>query len=68
MEISLYAPIYAENSDVIKKETLADIINRKNEANPEELVIDKENTHMIEYELVRRLSHLRKQALKEIKQ
>ena len=31
--------------------------------NPEELVIDKENTSMIEYELVRRLSDLEKSVL-----
>jgi RNA polymerase sporulation-specific sigma factor len=31
--------------------------------NPEELVIDKENTSMIEYELVRRLSDLEKKVL-----
>ena len=31
--------------------------------NPEEMVIDKENTSMIEYELVRRLSDLEKRVL-----
>ncbi len=61
--ISLYAPAYGENSDTEEKETLVDIIYQKNVSNPEELVIDKENTSMIEYELVRRLSDLEKQVL-----
>jgi RNA polymerase sporulation-specific sigma factor len=61
--ISLYAPAYGENSDAEEKETLVDIIHQKYVSNPEELVIDKENTSMIEYELVRRLSDLEKQVL-----
>jgi RNA polymerase sporulation-specific sigma factor len=61
--ISLYAPAYGENGDMEDKEALVDIIHQKNVSNPEELVIDKENTSMIEYELVRRLSDLEKQVL-----
>ncbi len=61
--ISLYAPAYGENSDTEEKENLVDIIYQKNVSNPEELVIDKENTSMIEYELVRRLSDLEKRVL-----
>ena len=61
--ISLYTPAYSENSDNDDKEALVDIIYQKHESNPEELVIDKENTNMIEYELVRRLSDLEKQVL-----
>jgi RNA polymerase sporulation-specific sigma factor len=61
--ISLYTPAYGENSDNEDKETLVDIIYQKYVSNPEELVIDKENTSMIEYELVRRLSDLEKQVL-----
>lgn len=61
--ISLYTPAYGENSDNEEKETLVDIIYQKYVSNPEELVIDKENTSMIEYELVRRLSGLEKQVL-----
>ncbi len=61
--ISLYAPAYGENGDTEEKESLVDIIYQKNVSNPEELVIDKENTSMIEYELVRRLSDLEKQVL-----
>jgi len=61
--ISLYAPAYGDNSDTEEKETLVDIIHQKYVSNPEELVIDKENTSMIEYELVRRLSDLEKQVL-----
>ena len=61
--ISLYTPAYGENSDTEEKEELVDIIHQKYVSNPEELVIDKENTSMIEYELVRRLSDLEKQVL-----
>jgi len=61
--ISLYTPAYGENSDTEEREELVDIIHQKYISNPEELVIDKENTSMIEYELVRRLSDLEKQVL-----
>ena len=61
--ISLDTPAYGENNDVDEKETLVDIIHQKYVSNPEELVIDKENTSMIEYELVRRLSDLEKRVL-----
>ncbi len=61
--ISLYTPAYGENGDAEDKEALVDIIYQKYVSNPEELVIDKENTSMIEYELVRRLSDLEKQVL-----
>lgn len=61
--ISIYAPAYGESSDTEEKEELVDIIHGKYVSNPEELVIDKENTSMIEYELVRRLSGLEKQVL-----
>lgn len=61
--ISLYTPAYGENGDTEDKEELVDIIHQKYVSNPEELVIDKENTSMIEYELVRRLSDLEKQVL-----
>jgi RNA polymerase sporulation-specific sigma factor len=61
--ISLYTPAYGENNDAEDKEELVDIIHQKYVSNPEELVIDKENTSMIEYELVRRLSSLEKQVL-----
>lgn len=61
--ISLYTPAYGENGDMEDKESLVDIIHQKYISNPEELVIDKENTSMIEYELVRRLSDLEKQVL-----
>jgi len=61
--ISLYTPAYGENSDAEDKETLVDIIHEKYVSNPEELVIDQENTSMIEEELVRRLSGLEKQVL-----
>lgn len=61
--ISLDTPAYGVNSDAEEKQTLVDIIHQKKVSNPEELVIDKENTSMIEYELVRRLSDLEKRVL-----
>ena len=61
--ISLDTPAYGESSEAEEKETLVDIIHQKYVSNPEELVIDKENTSMIEYELVRRLSDLEKRVL-----
>ncbi len=61
--ISLDSPAYSEGNDSEEKEPLVDIINQKYILNPEELVIDKENTSMIEYELVRRLSDLEKRVL-----
>ncbi|HHU73520.1 MAG TPA: RNA polymerase sporulation sigma factor SigH [Clostridiales bacterium] len=61
--ISLYTPINRESGDGEDKEVLVDIIYQKYVLNPEELVIDKENTSMIEYSLVRRLSNLEKQVL-----
>ncbi len=61
--ISLDSPAYGENNENDEKETLVDIIYQKYVSNPEELIIDKENTSMIEYELVRRLSDLEKKVL-----
>ncbi len=61
--ISLYTPLTGENGDNVEKETLVDIIFQEKRSNPEDLVIDKENTSMIEYELVRRLSDLEKSVL-----
>ena len=61
--ISLDIPVYGEGNDMEEKQPLVDIINQKYISNPEELVIDKENTSMIEYELVRRLSDLEKRVL-----
>ena len=61
--ISLYTPAYGDYGESEDKEELVDIIHQKNALNPEELVIDKENTSMIEYELVRRLSDMERQVL-----
>lgn len=61
--ISLYTPVNKSNNEADDKEALVDIIYQENISNPEELVIDKENTSMIEYELVRRLSDLEKKVL-----
>ncbi|MDF2872546.1 MAG: hypothetical protein K0R05_4121 [Anaerocolumna sp.] len=61
--VSLYAPAYSENADQDEKETLADIMSQNKISNPEELVIDKESTSMLEYELVRHLSQFEKSVL-----
>ncbi len=61
--ISIYAPLSDEGGEGTEKETLVDIMFQEKGLNPEDLVIDKENTSMIEYELVRRLSGLEKKVL-----
>ena len=61
--ISLDLPVYTKDGSESKKETLVNIIRQKAVSNPEDLLIDKENTSMIEYELVSRLSNLEKQVL-----
>jgi len=61
--ISLNAPAYEKDGEEGEKEELVDMIFQDKVVNPEELVIDKEKTSMIEYELVRRLSKLERQVL-----
>ncbi|SHO47190.1 RNA polymerase sporulation sigma factor SigH [Anaerocolumna xylanovorans] len=61
--VSLYTPTYSENADFEDKETLADVVIQNKISNPEELVIDKESTSMLEYELVRHLSQFEKSVL-----
>lgn len=61
--VSLYTPAYSENADFEEKETLADVVIQNKISNPEELVIDKESTSMLEYELVRHLSQFEKTVL-----
>ncbi|MDF2609431.1 MAG: hypothetical protein K0R92_905 [Lachnospiraceae bacterium] len=54
--VSLYTPAYNENNDMDEKPTLVDLMYENKNSNPEELMIDKESTSMLEYELVRHLS------------
>jgi RNA polymerase sporulation-specific sigma factor len=54
--VSLYTPAYNENTDMEEKPSLVDLMYENKNSNPEELVIDKESTNMLEYELVRHLS------------
>ncbi len=61
--VSLYTPAYSENTDLDEKETLVDLMYENKISNPEELVIDKESTNMLEYELVRHLSQFEKDVL-----
>ncbi len=61
--VSLYTPAYNENTDFEEKESLVDLMYENKISNPEELVIDKESTNMLEYELVRHLSQFEKDVL-----
>lgn len=61
--VSLYTPAYDENIDHDEKESLVDLMIQSKISNPEELLIDKESTSMLEYELVRHLSQFEKQVL-----
>lgn len=61
--VSLYTPAYIENADIDEKAALVDLMYENKISNPEELVIDKESTNMLEYELVRHLSGFEKNVL-----
>jgi RNA polymerase sigma factor, sigma-70 family len=61
--VSLYTPAYSDNADLEEKASLVDLMYENKISNPEELVIDKESTSMLEYELVRRLSRFEKVVL-----
>lgn len=61
--VSLYTPAYSDSSDIEEKASLVDLMYEDKKSNPEELVIDKENTNMLEYELVRHLSPFEKNVL-----
>ncbi len=58
--VSLYTPAYSDSFDIDEKEPLIDLMYEKKIPNPEELILDKERTSMLEYELVRRLSSFEK--------
>lgn len=58
--VSFYAPAFGEESS--ENTALLDVFLSNNQ-NPEELVIDKESTSMLEYELERRLSSMEQQVL-----
>lgn len=62
--ISLNSPINGNSSQSEDMPSIIDIIYQQNVTNPEELVIDKERTSMLEYELERRLSDLEKEVVK----
>ena len=61
--VSLDTPAYIENTDTDEKASLVDLMYENKGSNPEELVIDKESTSMLEYELVRHLSGFEKDVL-----
>lgn len=60
--ISLSSPAYLDDVDD-ERDFLLDKLYSKYQQDPEQLIIDKENAIMIEYELVRRLSSLEKTVL-----
>lgn len=61
--VSIYTPAYSDSSDMEEKEPLLDLIYEHNIPGPEELVLDKERTSMLEYELVNLLSPFEKDVL-----
>ncbi|ROR26290.1 RNA polymerase sigma-30 (SigH) subunit [Mobilisporobacter senegalensis] len=61
--ISFYTPIHGDNREYEDKFSMVDLIIQDNELNPEEMLIDKENTSMIQYELGKRLSSFEQQVL-----
>ncbi|HHT98428.1 MAG TPA: RNA polymerase sporulation sigma factor SigH [Clostridiales bacterium] len=60
--ISLSSPAYSDDADE-ERDFLLDKLYSKYQQDPEQLIIDKENVTMIEYELVRRLSNLERVVL-----
>lgn len=61
--ISIYAPIDSENSEDEQSPTWGDTLHSPVTSEPEEILIDKENVDMIEYELGKRLSSFENQVL-----
>lgn len=62
--LNSYISFYAtSNEETGEASPLLEEIHAKNDSNPEELFIDKENVHMIEYELERSLSKFEKEVL-----
>lgn len=61
--ISLYAPVNGTNEEYDENPPLVDTMFHDREQNPELLVIDKENTSLIEDKLFQKLSTMEKQVL-----
>ena len=61
--ISLYTPVNGKNEENDETPNLVDTMLHDREQNPESLVIDRENTSLIEDKLFQRLSPLEKQVL-----
>ena len=58
--VSFNSPVISSNNNEASQMLLSDVIEASTISNPEELMIDKENVSMIEYELGKRLSKLEK--------
>lgn len=61
--ISLYTPVNAQSEEMDENTPLMDTMLHDRGQNPESLIIDKENTSLIEDKLLQRLSPLEKQVL-----
>jgi len=61
--VSIYTPLYKEFAEEEDSTPLMETILPEQKLNPEEIVIDKENTDMIEYELGKRLSQFENEVL-----
>lgn len=61
--VSFYSPIEGKNIDSEEKLSLVDVMFPNNEWNPEERIIDRENTKRLEEELNQQLSGLEKQVM-----
>lgn len=62
--ISFYAPITETAGEQGQTLSMMDVMTMPKNANPEELVIDKESTNMLEYEIERRLSTFEREVVK----
>lgn len=62
--ISFYAPVNKKNDESEEEISLVDVMFWNKNANPEKIIVDKESTNVIEYELERRLSQLESEVLK----
>lgn len=62
--VSFYAPAGKKNGESEEDISLVDVMFWNKNANPEEIVVDKEHINVIEYELERRLSQMESEVLR----
>lgn len=61
--VSFYTPLYGENQDNEDRFPLVDFLLQNKMQTPEEMVIDKERSSMLQYELGKRLSEFEQEVL-----